>query len=188
MFVGITNRAGTPPDPKRRSRGALVLDALRGHTAAETHAALAEIGAEAHNPFHLLYADRHSAHLTWSDGSTIHRADLEPGLSVVTERSPGVGPGNARTTRMHEAWKQLPPTRTGAPTPESVRALLSEHDHDHPLDAVCVHADAVGYGTRSSMLLVLPNDPRGVELWWAEGKPCQTPFTNLSGLPRSLFT
>src|SRR4051812_6070784 len=53
LFVGITNRAGVALDPSRRSRGALVMDALRAPSAGDLHARLAALDARAYNPFHL---------------------------------------------------------------------------------------------------------------------------------------
>src|SRR5690606_21696022 len=57
LFVGITNRAGAPPDPSRDSRGALVVEALGHPDAATAHAALASLAPDRFNPFHLLCAD-----------------------------------------------------------------------------------------------------------------------------------
>jgi len=178
LFVGITNRAGAPPDPRRRSRGELVIDALHASTARDAHDRLSSLAPETYNPFHLLYADSRSAHLSWSDGTTLHRDDLAPGLHVVTERSAGA-PDTPRAVRIRRAWESL---GADAPDVAAVQALLAEHDHDRPLDAICVHTDAVGYGTRSSMILTLPEDAAQAKLLWAEGKPCRSPFVDLSAL------
>lgn len=179
LFVGVTNRAGNPRDDARRSRGALVADALRAPSAAALHARLAGVDPAAYNPFHLLYADRESAHLTWTDGHTLHRADLAPGLHVVTERSFGAG-DEARAALVRRRWEAL-----GELAPGAIGPVLAEHADD-PFTATCVHADAFGYGTRSSMILLLGARWDTTRLLWAEGRPCRTPFVEQDALLREL--
>jgi uncharacterized protein with NRDE domain len=176
IFVGVTNRAGAPRDGTKRSRGALVADALRAPSAAALHASLASLDARAYNPFHLLYADRSSAHLTWSDGAAIHRADLDPGLIVITERSFGAG-DDARGALVRRLWEDL----RGDLSPGALASVLSRHAAD-PFAATCVHADAFGYGTRSSMILTLGARVGEARMLWAEGKPCVTPFVDQAAL------
>jgi hypothetical protein len=184
LFVGITNRHGSPPDPTRRSRGALVIDALGAPSATALHARLASVDPAAYNPFHLLYADRRSAHLTWSDGRDLHRADLAPGLHVVTERSFGATP-DARAALVRRRWPEFA-GELGAPGGLlRLGPLLAEHAED-PFSATCVHADVFGYGTRSSMLLSLGEAPGDTRLLWAEGRPCRTPFVDQEALVRAL--
>ncbi len=178
LFVGITNRSRAPRDPSRRSRGALVVDALAAPSADALHAQLGAIDPRAHNPFHLVYADRASAHLTWSDGEALHREDLGPGLHVVTERSFGGGDG-ARVDRIRGAW-----TRGDLPA-DALEAMVAEHAED-TFGAVCVHADAFGYGTRSSMILELGETWETTRMLWAEGKPCVTPFVDQAALVAAL--
>lgn len=185
LFVGITNRAGAPPDPSRRSRGALVIDALGAPSAAALHRQLTELDPRSLNPFHLLYADATSAHLTWSDGSTRQQRTLEPGLHIVSERSPAEATDTPRAARIRARFDAL--AEAGAPGAADLRALLAEHDSDHPFDAVCVHADALGYGTRSSAVLRLAASGLGASgLWWAEGKPCVTELADRSELVHAL--
>ncbi len=180
LFVGTTNRAGSPPDRSRRSRGALVADALRAPSAAALHERLAGLDPRAYNPFHLLYADRASAHVTWSDGASLHREHLAPGLHVITEQSFGAGP-DERSARVRELWEGL----RGDLSPASLRALLGRHVDD-VLASVCVHADAFGYGTRSSLIRTLGASWRETRLLWAEGKPCVTPFVDQAALLAAL--
>jgi uncharacterized protein with NRDE domain len=185
VFVGITNRAGAPPDPARRSRGALVIDALAAASASALHERLADLDPRSLNPFHLLYADAASAHLTWSDGATRHQRTLESGLHVISERSPAEGTDTPRAARIRARWTAL--ADSGPPEALALRALLSEHEANHPFDAVCVHADALGYGTRSSAVLRLAASGHSEsELWWAEGKPCVTELVDRRDLLRDL--
>ncbi len=180
LFVGVTNRAGAAPDPSLRSRGALVAEALRAPSAAVLHERLATVDPRAYNPFHLLYADRVSAHLTWSDGERLHRADLAPGVHVVTERSFGAA-DDRRGELARRRWEDL----RGDLSPAALGALLSRHDAD-PFAATCVHQDAVGYGTRLSLILTLGARWADTRFLWAEGRPCVTPFVPQTALVAAL--
>jgi uncharacterized protein with NRDE domain len=185
LFVGITNRARAALDASRLSRGALVMDALRARSAAALHDDLARLDPGAYNPFHLFYADRASAHLTWTDGVVLHRSTLEPGLHVITERSFGAGDG-ARVELLQRLWEE-----TGAPAREPamdrIEGILARHaSAEDPFAATCIHADAFGYGTRSSLVLRLGESWAETRARWAEGKPCVTPFVELGPLVAEL--
>jgi hypothetical protein len=47
------------------------------------------------------------------------------------------------------------------------------HGEASPVEGTCVHVPALGYGTRSSMVLV------GGQMLWAEGPPCVTPYVEV---------
>ena len=49
-----------------------------------------------------------------------------------------------------------------------------------PLESACVHADEVGYGTRSSFQLLLQE--QGVAALWTDGHPCTNPSSDLGPL------
>jgi hypothetical protein len=181
LFVGITNRARATLDTTRLSRGALVMDALRARSAAALHEDLARLAPGAYNSFHLFYADRTSAHITWTDGVDLHRSTLERGLHVITERSYGAGDG-ARTELLRRLWEE-----EGAiarePAMDRFEKILARHaSAEDPFAATCIHADALGYGTRSSMILRLGESWAETRARWAEGKPCVTPFVDLGPL------
>jgi hypothetical protein len=53
------------------------------------------------------------------------------------------------------------------------------------LEGACVHADEFGYGTRSSIQLVLrPSSP---DFLWTQGPPCTNPPTDLSAAAAALL-
>ncbi len=54
-----------------------------------------------------------------------------------------------------------------------------------PFESTCVHV-ANRYGTRSSLLLEISNDPTAHRLWTTNGPPCERPFENRSFLLREL--
>jgi uncharacterized protein with NRDE domain len=186
LFVGVTNRFGVDRDERRASRGSLVVDALGAPSAAELHHRLSALAVDRYNAFHLLYADRHHAFVTWSDGAAVRQEALAPGVHIVTERSLG-GDDRARTETIRGRWRQLPPGG-GAPTAESLLEILRFHREDDPLGSICVHAPAVGYGTRSSCVLKLGAAATDLpELWWVEGPPCRNEARRLDAEVRALL-
>src|SRR5690606_4845508 len=96
LFVGITNRRAIP-DPRRRSRGEPVFEALGAadHRAARDR--IARLAARDYNPFHLLLADRGGGSAIWSDGERLHELELPPGVHWITERSFGAAASERHT-------------------------------------------------------------------------------------------
>ncbi len=181
VFVAITNRSiGGGPSflGERRSRGALVLDALGAREAAEALDTAAAWAGDAHNPFHLAIIDGQSAGLVWSDGTNTQREVLSPGtIHVVTERSYGAAPSE------REAFlaRRLPELAAGPePSQDDWRALLGWRDpngHGEEtyggFDDMCVDVPAFDYGTISSSWARLGGVPRFA---FADGPPDRTPF------------
>ena len=176
LFVGITNRfTGSVPPPGPRSRGELVLDALAAGSVDAAVERIAGLPPAMHNPFHLVIADRRAAHLVWNDGERHHREVLPPGVHVITERSRGAAP----TERDVLLRRRLEERRWEAePGIDEWRALLSEHAVA-TLEGPCVHADERGYGTRCSTVVRLPVGG-GIGFFHADGRPCVTPYEDLS--------
>ncbi len=187
LFVGVTNRFSGPPDPARRSRGLLVADALGQPDAASAADVAAAHGTRAHNPFHLLMADRSGAELVWDDGEQVHRRRLEPGLFVLTERSLGAAP-----TRRPEVIAAAMAPLMAAPYPgrraltEVLRIQAAEAVGPGSLDGVWVSVPTFNYGTRSSTFVAL-GGPGGDRLLHAEGPPPDTPWTDHSDELRALL-
>jgi len=178
LFVCVTNRRDAMVDPARKSRGLLVLEALQAQSARGLHQALRELRGDRHNGFHLVYADLRDAFVTWGDGYAIHQETLEAGrVQVITERSFGAGEG-AREQSVAQAFAGLEPELAAWRAPMTVHAK-------EPLESACVHADAVGYGTRSSFQLLLR--PRDVQALWTDGHPCVNPPRDISAMAQELF-
>jgi len=180
LFVGVTNRSAGPRDTSRRSRGLLVLDALESPDAAGLHRRLGTLDPAAYNGFHLAYADGSSAGLTWSDGSVLRQERLGPGVHVLTEQSLGAGDDGARRRLVEERVEP-----EGVLGVEGWLALLSWHGPE-PRAGTCVHADGVGYGTRSAFVLHrAPSVARSV-CAWTESRPCTTAARDGTALLRSV--
>ena len=181
VFAAVTNRY----DPAYfgrvapRSRGELPMDAAAAGDATSAAADALRTDPSVINPFHLVVADRDAAFVVWSDGRALHRERLAPGIHVVTERSYGAAdPSRERAlkARLSEvARSPAPPSR------ERWRAELSRHEGD-PFAGTCVHADALGYGTRASTYVRLGAPGVAAELLHADGRPCTTPWRDLSAL------
>lgn len=173
LFVCVTNRRGGMVDPSRKSRGLLVIEALQAVTARGLREAMAQLRSDRHNGFHLIYADLRDAFVTWSDGLAMQHAALEPSrVHVITERSFDAGEG-ARERTVRAAFAQLEPDLAAWRAPMTVHAA-------EPLESACVHADAIGYGTRSSLQMILR--PSGGVGSWTEGHPCVNPARDVSPL------
>jgi uncharacterized protein with NRDE domain len=176
LFAGITNRFGIPPDPTRRSRGQLVLEVLGAPDAKTALQHILRLDPGDTNRFHLVVADRLSAHFVFNDGQTLQPSDLPPGIHVLTERSFNPG-GSLREERLVERLAALP--RTATPDEHTLRGLLSEHAAE-PFEGTCVHLPAHNYGTRSSTLLWRWADDRPPRFLHAEGPPCLQPYQDYS--------
>jgi uncharacterized protein with NRDE domain len=174
LFVGVTNRFGVERDHARESRGTLVTESLRAPSAAALHDTLSRLAPSRFNAFHLFYADRDDAFITWSDGTAVRQQRLSPGLHVITERSVG-GEDHSRTELVRSRW----PKRNPVPSAEELSALLAIHHEDDPLGSTCVHAPAFNYGTRSSLVLMLAETPASSRWLWADAPPCQSPHREL---------
>lgn len=182
LFVGITNRAGTAPDPTRRSRGLVVRDALCHGDARSAATAIATVGAADHNPFHLVMADLESAHLVWVDGDTVRHEELSAGLHVITERSFDAAP-TERPAMIRGRLASL----EGADYPGTAywQALLSTRNPDAPFEGVCIVDAGVDYGTRSST--ILERGPEHLRLLDHQGPPVNGDWVDLSEQAQALL-
>lgn len=183
VFAAVTNRRCPHPDPERRSRGLLVQDALAASSAGEAAAALARLPERAYNPFNFFLADgRRAFAAVYED--RVHVVELEPGPHVVANADPDAPdvPKVARSLRRAE--------RAVGTSPKDALEILAAACREHeglgaPLEDTCVHLP--GYGTRSSTLLALADDPSDVRLHYAGGPPCTTPYDDFTPLLRVLL-
>jgi uncharacterized protein with NRDE domain len=174
-FVAVTNRFA-PKRSDRRSRGQLVLDVLQEQSPMRAVERVLGFDPGEHNPFHLVVADHQDAHLVWSDGERHRYEPLAPGVHVVTERSFGAAP-TKRIELLQEKVRQLFGPRP--PEPEAWQQLLRTRADD-PLEGVCVLDEKRGYGTRSSSILYMSEDPERLRFLHAEGQPDRATYVDLS--------
>ena len=173
LFVGVTNRFGVPRDERRESRGKLVLEALAAPSARVLHERLAALSPNRFNAFHLFYADRFGAYVTWCDGKEVDQAVLASEVHIVTERSLG-GDDHARTELIRSKWRELDPITADE---QDVAKLLRLHA-SNPIGGTCIHAPGLNYGTRSSTILFLSDPFADSRLFFADGNPCTEAYVS----------
>ena len=184
VFAAVTNLRCPEPDPDRRSRGLLVMDALSSGSAADSVEALRALPERAYNPFNLLVADSREAFLL-SYRDTPRIKSLEPGAHVVGNTDPEDRDA-PKVKRILERARKV--ARYPRPSLlDELATICSEHDSpESPLGDTCVHTAA--YGTRSSTLLSLgdatsPDEPsRASTLLYADGPPCRTEYLDFTSL------
>jgi uncharacterized protein with NRDE domain len=175
VFAAVTNRRCDQPDPERRSRGWLVMEALAESSAERAAERFARLPDAAYNPFNLYLADAQSAHVvSYSDRA--ERIDLDAGPHVIGNLHPGES--SPKMTRLHAEADAL-----AAQGDASLGALadLCRAHLASPFDSTCVHAGE--YGTRSSTLLRIGARP---ELHYADGPPCEASYRDLTPLLHDL--
>ncbi len=201
LFVGLTNQRPTAPTgPGLRSRGEVVVEALRSGSVGGTRRLLRALDPADFNAFNLLYGDGHSMEAAYVRPDTgLQIEPLQPGLHVLANDRLGspafpkaqrarelveplsrepwqrLVPGLAAALADHELPPEdsLPPLAAGLPlTPELQRAL----------QALCIHLPS--YGTRSATILALRPGAL-LHYLYAPGPPCSTSFEGVSGILRS---
>src|SRR5579884_1622418 len=92
FFAGLTNlRTLGPPEPARRSRGAIVMRALAIGSVADVESWIAAEDARAYNPFNLVFGDANALRIACAqEGDARARVTpLGPGAHVITNAPPG---------------------------------------------------------------------------------------------------
>jgi hypothetical protein len=181
IAVAVTNRPQREIVPTRRSRGLLVLDALRAPTLDRLRAALERHlrGQEVvYNNFHLLAAAADGAFVVRSHDGWTEVTDLEEGDHFLTNEDELDEPRPAAVA--------APPARGAAPEADRLAVALGDHAPALPGGrAVCKHGE--GRGTVSGSILALPEEGlRGAVLRFAAGPPCTAPWEDASAPVRGL--
>jgi uncharacterized protein with NRDE domain len=178
LFVGLTNRPTEQKRRDRRSRGLLVLDALRREDAAGLADEMRGLRAESYNPFNLFWADGRRTYVTSDDGVRCATRELEPGLHVLCNRDID----DPSSKKISQLRSRLAGIERKVRVDALFRALgdvLGSHGEPlSPLDHACVHG--AEYGTRSSTLLAVGHGRW--RLSFADGRPCETKYRNHSAL------
>jgi hypothetical protein len=177
VFVGITNRFGSEPDPSRESRGAVVAEALGYGTGAQALVQLGQVDPRRFNPFHLVVADRSGGGILVSDGQILRSEPLAPGFSMVTERS-FQAEASGRETLLRTLVGEVSGAAQ-APSDATLTSLLGRHG-ETGFNSVCVHEDDLGYGTLSSAILRLGPGPGDLGFLSCDGPPCTSLYQPFS--------
>lgn len=192
VVAGLTNQpSAAGRDPAKRSRGELPL-AFAAH---EDAATAVPVNPDDYNPCWMLVGDRRSLlSVGIGSGAKAEVEQLGPGLHILEN-----APLRARSAkavfveRLVQAERAARPDKSVAGTIDALEAVLridtpavpqartDETGRTWPpeLSAPCVHTET--YGTRSAMTVcVLANGRPVVRV--ADGRPCETPFLDVSGL------
>lgn len=189
VMAGILNRQSPlPPDPSRRSRGQLCLDALRYPSAAQAAQRLAHHSPHTYNPFTLVIADTRQAYVINTAPTALALHTLKPGLYLFTNRDFN-DPTCPRIARLRPYFQQLSQAPEHPPFPAlvpSLRRLMADHGGRPPglegaascepdtRNGLCLHLD--GYGTCSSTLLAYQTASQSYHYLFARGAPCRHPY------------
>ena len=186
MVVALTNRRGAGRhDPRKQSRGLLVLELAQLATFAEVAASLGERDPHTYNPFVFIAVDR-------SAGIAAHAGD--DGLRIEP-----IADGVHAVTNWEMDERRHPKTRHALDIAQALqleqerRSLVAQLHHmladhapgEHGNDGgLCVHRPAEQYGTVSSAIVLL--DSSGcANFYYARGHACESRITDVSALLRT---
>ena len=181
LFAAVTNVASAAPDPSRRSRGLLVLDALEAASPAEAARRVEAIAPGTYNPFNLFVGDAREAWAV-SCAEAPRRLRLPPGAHVIGNGALDAPP-SAKVLRLREQAARV----ARGPAAEALRGLAElcrGHREDEPFAGACVHTER--YGTRSSALVALADGEGQSSLCFADGAPCANEYRAFTPLLHEL--
>ena len=184
VTAAVLNRVGSlGPDPNKRSRGELVLEALDHADAESAAAALAALDGNAYRSFNLVVADNAAAYwLRHDGGKRLFLDDIPTGVSMVTAHdlndmsSPRI---RANLPRFREAEAPNPETGDWRAW-EALLASPSPTNNGGGAAAMAIKADSMAdFGTVCSALVALPAADRGPIWRFAPGMPGTVPFEDV---------
>ncbi len=182
LVVALSNRRGAT-SPSARSRGQLVLDALRQPSVSGVDVFVQrEVREHEYNYWNLVAASRKDLRFFRYDGEPAMNRGHE-GLNVLTNEG-----GNVATDPKVQFIQGLLAKTPSRSIDEVIRALqgaLRTHASGAGGVGLCVHFP--GGGTVSSTILALSNaDPGENVLLYADGSPCTTPYRDYHEVIRRL--
>ena len=200
VVAGLTNQPSSDGhDPTKRSRGGLPLAfAMYRNAAQAVDKVCADLDPAAYNPCWMLVGDGETLFSIGISGESKPEVEqLGPGLHVLEN-----APLRAASAKAAFVRQLVADVQAGQRDHDAVAAIaaletvLRDHQPSVPeprtdetgrvwppsVSAACVHAD--GHGTRSAMIVRLPGtDLPGVPtVLVADGKPCETPMRDVTGL------
>jgi uncharacterized protein with NRDE domain len=199
LFVGVTNqRTHRPPDPGKRSRGELVIEALQRRESGAILDYLRGLDGRDYNGFNLMFGGATALHAAYGreDRREIEIEAVAPGVHVLPNDRLDA-PDFWKVSRARELLRDGPHLPfdalrdrlqqvlrdTTLPPPEAVPVLPEGSAIDpgmlRRLMALCVQTPS--YGTRSSTVVALSERAVG-EYWFADGPPDQTEFVDVTRL------
>ncbi len=175
----LNRRHSLGPDPVKRTRGELVLEALDHADAVAAAQALGELASESYRGFNLVIADNRDAYWLKNDDGRITVAELPPGFSMLTALDRNA-PDHPRVARHLPRFEAALVPDPAAGDWRAWTDILASGPAQDPDDAIMITpARPGGYGTVSSALIALPARPsrriRPIFLF-AAGRPDAAPY------------
>jgi len=177
VVAAILNRRDSlGPDPDKRSRGELPLEACDHAEAREATKALALLEPSSYRSFNMIVADTCEAFWIKSDGHLITTAPIPDGLSMITSHDLNSIVDSSRIRFHLDRFRRAPHPKPDADDWDAWKALLGSRETEPGASfrgAMNVNTD-YGFGTVSSSLIGLPNiDHMGVLPQWhyCPGRP-----------------
>jgi hypothetical protein len=181
LAIAVADQGQSAAVDARRSRGLLVLDALRYPGAHGVAELLVAISTDAYNPFSLLHGDGTAAGIGHHTPAGVRQEWLGPGSHVLVS---GMGGPNAALRRARAATALQATALETFNAPGLLGALgglLATHaEPGGPDDALCRHGAETG--TVSSFVALLAPQLSASRLWCAVGAPCRAPYVDYSSL------
>ncbi len=182
IVAAILNRRDSlGPDPDKRSRGELPLEACDHAEAREATKALALLEPSSYRSFNMIVADTCKAFWIKSDGHLITTAPIPDGLSMITSHDLNSTVDSSRIRFHLDRFRRAPHPKPDADDWDAWKALLGSRETEPGASfrgAMNVNTD-YGFGTVSSSLIGLPHvDHIGVLPQWhyCPGRPDKTPY------------
>lgn len=178
----LNRRTPVSPDPRRRSRGLLCLDALQHPSASTALESILQQQAVPYNPFSLVLADRTVAYIVYPDpDERLQVEQINPGVHLLTNLSLNDS-ACPRVTRFSSRFQSVGQSGNDPLSlPElftHMQGLLSHHEPTQdPRANLCLHLDS--YGTCSSTLLAYSQAEHRYTYYFAPGPPCQVAYSEI---------
>jgi hypothetical protein len=188
----VHNRRGTlGPDPTKRTRGELVLEALDHADAVAAAEALGDLAPDSYRGFHLLVADNRDAYWLKNDAGRMTVAALPAGFTMLTALDARNTPAHPRIARHLPRFEAAPVPDPAGPDPaagtwSAWTDILAAGPGATPEDAMTIVPERPdGYGTVSSALIALPAlpSPRIRSVFrFAAGRPGVAPYRRVEAV------
>jgi len=185
LVVGLTNLwTGTPPDPRKASRGELVAGMLGAPDGDQAARWLTDQDPTRTNGFIVVWA-RAGEGAWWAtsaDDLRIH--GLGAGIHAFGNQlpnDPGAGKIERASHLFHAAWAERLSDEPAAIV-AALRSVLATHvAGGDPVASLCVHGPG-DHGTVSATVMLLEEQLEAGRLYHAAGPPCVTPLDDFSPL------
>jgi len=175
VVAGLTNRYTGTRDPRKLSRGMLVLRCLSRDHAADAPEGVTTAESRQYNPFNLFCLTVASGFAATNFPAPRAFPLAAGGVYVFTNRQVG-DPGDPKSGWIRKSLEGLPLTLESSQA--CLLKLLRAHPEEGLAEPLCVHL--AGYGTVSSYFLAIGRSVGESRFLSSSGPPCTTPYQDLS--------